>query len=85
MPESLHTSFIHKTWIDLINAEAATGGILLIPHQHLCWSLFLIMLQQIRPATLLKLDSNKDVFCEICESFKNAFFEEHLPRDASTN
>ena len=30
--------------------------------KHLRWSFFLIKLQQIRPATLLKLDSNTDVF-----------------------
>ena len=30
--------------------------------KHLCCSLFLITLQQIRPATLLKLDSKTDVF-----------------------
>ena len=30
--------------------------------KNLCWSLFLIKLQQIRPATLLKLDCNTDVF-----------------------
>ena len=26
--ESLHISLIHKAWVDLINAEAATGGVL---------------------------------------------------------
>ena len=30
--------------------------------KNLCWSLFLIKLQQIKSATLLKLDSNTDVF-----------------------
>ena len=30
--------------------------------KHLCWSLFLIMLQVCRPAALLKTDSNTDVF-----------------------
>ena len=24
-------------------------------------------------------------FCEICENFKNAYFEEHLPTDAFIN
>ena len=31
-------------------------------------------LQACSPATLLKRDSNKCVFCEICEIFKNNFF-----------
>ena len=24
-------------------------------------------------------------YCEICEIFKNSYFEEHLPKDASIN
>ena len=28
VPESLHISLIRKTWVDLINAEAATGVVL---------------------------------------------------------
>ena len=48
-------------------------------------SLFLIKLQQIRPATLLKLGSNTDVFRWNLWIFKNAYFEEHLPTDASIN
>ena len=47
--------------------------------KHLCWSLFLIKLQQIRSATLLMLS------CEICEIFKNTYFEEHLPTNVSLN
>ena len=30
--------------------------------KHLCWSLFLIMLQAVRSATLLKTDSNTGAF-----------------------
>ena len=30
------------------------------------------------PANSLKRDSNTEVFCKICEIFKNAYFEEHL-------
>ena len=37
--------------------------------KHLCWSL--------SPAILLKRDSNMDFFSEICEIFKNTYFEEH--------
>ena len=69
MPESLHISLIHKAWADLINSEAAMfckkGVLKNIANwagKRLCWSLFLIKLHQIRPATLLKLDSNTDFF-----------------------
>ena len=51
----------------------------LIGRTHLCWSFFLIKLQQIGSATLLMF------FCEICGIFKNTYFEEHLPTDASIN
>ena len=37
--------------------------------KHLCWSLFLIKLQPWRPATLLKRDSNTDVFVWIVRDF----------------
>ena len=30
--------------------------------KHVCWSLFLIKLQVVRPETLLKTDSNADAF-----------------------
>ena len=42
--------------------------------RHLGWSLFLIK---------LKRDSNTDIFCEICEAFKNTYFEERLRATAS--
>ena len=41
-------------------------------------SLFLIKLQAFRSATLLKRDSGTGAFCEYCEIFKNAYFEENL-------
>ena len=45
--------------------------------KHLCWSLILIKLQAIRPTTLLKRDSNEQVFsCDICGIFKSTFFTE---------
>ena len=28
VPESLHISLIHQAWVDLINAKAATVGVL---------------------------------------------------------
>ena len=43
--------------------------------KHLCWTFFLIKLQDFRPATLLKRDSNTG---EICSTFKNTFFTEHF-------
>ena len=39
----------------------------------LCWSLFLIKLQFLRPATLLKKTPTQVLPCEICN-----YFEEHL-------
>ena len=37
----------------------------------------------IRPATLLKRDSNTGVSCEYYETFKNIYFEEHLKTAAT--
>ena len=37
----------------------------------------------IRPATLLKRNSNAVVYCEYCEIFKNTYFKEHLQKPAS--
>ena len=37
--------------------------------KHLCWCLFLIKLQAVRPTTLLKRDSNTDVFLRILGNF----------------
>ena len=49
LPESLLISLIHKAWVDLINGETATGGILeksgILKNlanstvKHLCWSM----------------------------------------------
>ena len=38
--------------------------------KHVCWSLFLIKLQALSPATLLKIDSNTDVFQWNSRNFK---------------
>ena len=46
-------------------------------------SLLKLQLQAWRPATLLKRDSNIDIFCEICEIFKNIYFEGRLRATAS--
>ena len=37
----------------------------------------------LRPATLLKKAPTQVFYCEICEFFKNTYFEEHLRRTAS--
>ena len=37
----------------------------------------------LRPATLLKIDSNTGVFWEISDIIKNTYFEEHLRTTAS--
>ena len=46
--------------------------------KHLCWSLFLIKLQALRPATLLKKDSNTGVYLWNLRIFNNTFFKEHF-------
>ena len=47
--------------------------------EYLFWSLFLIKLQlAIRPATLLKTDSNTDVFLWILRNFTTPFFIKHF-------
>ena len=56
----------------VLNTKQSFGGVLLkkgflkifanFTRNHLCWSLFLIKLQALRPATLLKSDSNTAVF-----------------------
>ena len=47
-------------------------------------SLFLIKLEQIRPAMSLKF-TTQTFSCEIREILKNTYFEEHLPTNASVN
>ena len=42
--------------------------------KYLCWNLFLINLQQIRSATLLKLESNTDVFLRNLRNFWEYLF-----------
>ena len=48
----------------------------------MCWGLFLIKLQAIRPVTLLKRDSTQIFSCEYQEIYKDAYFEEHLQMTA---
>ena len=46
--------------------------------KHLYWTLFLIKLQALTPATLLKSGSNKRVFWWMLQIFKNSFSIEHI-------
>ena len=51
----------------------------IFPGKHLCWSLFLIKLQAVSSANVLKRGYNTGVYsCEYCKIFKNTSFEEHL-------
>ena len=45
--------------------------------RQLCWSLLIIKLQTLRPSTQVLFS------CEICEIFKETYFEEHLRTTAS--
>ena len=51
--------------------------------KHLRWNLFFIKLQTFSPTTLLKETPTQVLSCEICESFNNNYFEEHLRTTAS--
>ena len=53
--------------------------------KHLWWSVFLIMLQTSRPATLLKKTPAQVFSCEYCKIFKNIYFEDHLQTAASAS
>ena len=53
--------------------------------KYLCWSFFLIKLQDSRPITLLKETPTQVFSCEYYNIFKNTYFEKHLPTAASVN
>ena len=80
---SSHSQMFFK--IDVLKNFANFTG------KHLCWSLFSIQLQALRPASLLKrdfnmFDSNVMTYmfsCEICEIFKIIFFYRTPPVAAS--
>ena len=52
--------------------------------KHLCRSRFLLKLQAFTPSTFSKRDSDKVLFCEYCEIFKNTYFEEHQRQAAAS-
>ena len=77
LPEVFYRKVVLKTF------EKFTGN-------HQCWSLFLIMFQNFRPAKLLKRDSKMcsyvyyQVFSYVYyEIFKTTYFEDHLRTTAS--
>ena len=50
--------------------------------KHLCWSLYLIRLQALSLQVFLKKETPTQVLlCEVCETSKNIYFEEHLQND----
>ena len=51
--------------------------------KHVSWSHFVIKLQPLGPATILKKTPTQVFSCEICEIFKNTYFEEHQRTTAS--
>ena len=53
--------------------------------KHLCWRLFLTMLQSFSPATFLKRDSNPGVLLRSLEHFQNTYSEEPLRTTASVS
>ena len=72
-----------KEPLEVFLKNGALKNFAIFTGKHLYWSLFLIKLQAFRPATLLNRGSNTGVSCEICEIFKNIYFEEHLRATAS--
>ena len=46
--------------------------------KHLSWDLFLIKLQDFRPAALLKGNLTQVFSCKYCKIFKSTYFQEHL-------
>ena len=65
--------------------KAVLKNIVILKGKHLCWSFFLIKLQDFRPITLLKETRTQVFSCEYYNIFKNTYFEKHLPTAASVN
>ena len=53
--------------------------------KHLCWSLFLTMLQSFNPVTFFKRDSNTGILLQSLGNFYNTYFEEPLRTTASVS
>ena len=66
---------------DVFYAKAVLKNYALFTEKQLCWSLFLIKLQALRSATLLKRDFSTGVF--LCILRISIYFEKHLRTAAS--
>ena len=55
------------------------------PQKNLCWSLFLIKLQTIRPVVLLNRDPTQVFSWKYFKIFKNIYFEDHLQTATSAS
>ena len=73
-------------------AEAVTRGalqekvflkILQTSQENNCVGVLFYEIASLQPASLLKIDSNKMLSCEVSETSKNTYFEEHLQATAS--
>ena len=67
-------------------AEAVTGGILknfanFTGKQSA--GVFFYEVASLQPASFYKRDSNTSAFCEVCETFKNTYYEEYLQTTAA--
>ena len=90
-PDILYKRGVHKNFSKFTdkNKKQSSTGILSkdilkkFTGKHLCWSLFFIKLQFWRPATFLRKTPTQMLSCEICEIFKNSYFEKHLWKAAS--
>ena len=58
----LEVGQLQKQPSQMFYKKAALKNFAIFTGNHLCWSLFLIKLKALRPATLLKRDSNAGVF-----------------------
>ena len=51
--------------------------------KYLCWSLFIIKLQAFSLQVFQKETPTQVLSCEVCETFKNTYFEKHLQTTVS--
>ena len=64
--------------------KALLKNIAIFTGKHLCWSLFLIKLEDLRACNFIKRETSPQVFSRgHCKIFKNIYFEEHPQAAAS--
>ena len=56
---------------------------LLTSQENTCVGVFSYEVPGLQPPSFLKKDSNTSASCEVCQTFKNAYFEEYLQATAS--